>query len=66
MMLQTSPVKQLCIRPSRRVKQEGCLQEQNGCDKLPDVLDHTRRVIDNVLDNRAYVRAKYVENQRRK
>ena len=66
MVLQTSPVRQLCIRPSRRVKQEGCLQEQNGCDKLPDVLDRTRRVVDNVLDNRVYVCAKYMEKQRRK
>lgn len=30
---------------------EGCLQEQNGYDQLPDVFDHGRRVVDNLLDN---------------
>ena len=30
------------------------------------LLDRTRRVVDNVLDNRVYVCAKYMEKQRRK
>lgn len=29
----------------------GWLQEQNGYDQLPDILDHGRRVVDNLLDN---------------
>lgn len=59
-----------CKAAVRQAQQErearGVSPGTKRCDKLPDVLDHTRRVTDNVLDNRVYVRAKYMENQRRK
>ena len=66
MMLQTSPGMQPCIRPSMRVKQAVCLQEQNRFGNLPAIIDHRRRVVDNILDNRVCTHAEYMEKQRRK
>ena len=47
-LLQINPRRQPNIRPSRKAKQEQCLQEQNECYKLPVVFDY-RRVIDDIL-----------------
>ena len=49
-----------------RVKQAVCLQEQNGFGNLPAIIDHRRRVVDNILDNRVCTHAEYMEKQRRK
>ena len=57
---------QPCIRPSMRVKQAGCIQKQNGFDNLSAIIDHRRRVVDNILDNRVCTHAEYMEKQKRK
>ena len=49
-----------------RMKQAGCIQKQNGCDNLPAIIDHRRRVVDNILDNRVCTHAEYMEKQKRK